>query len=76
MQIASTDFYVKKLIESNPKFKGMIEIKKQSTYKRGVRSKVLVVYGLESDTNQVDTELVEKKYEGFRYMSYKKLLPS
>jgi len=76
MQAVSIDFYVCKLINSISDAEGYLEIKKQATFKRGVRSKVLVVYSLESDTNQLDMEIRAKKYEGFKYLSYKRSSPS
>ena len=51
MQISSTKFYMRKLIDNNPEVVGMIEIKKQATYERGVRSKVLVIHSLKSEAN-------------------------
>ena len=41
-------------------------------YEKGVRCKVLIVYSLKSEANWLDIEIVENKYEGFKYMLYKK----
>ena len=46
IETVSTDFQVRKLVESNPGSEGMIEIKKQALFERGVRLKFLVVHGL------------------------------
>jgi len=71
VQTALTEFYERKLVDASPDSEGMIAIKKQATFERGIRSKVLVVYGLESEANCIDMEIVAKKYKGFKYMSYK-----
>jgi len=69
---ASRDFYEKQLGKQNDQLDGSIEIKKQMTYESGVRSKVLVVYGMEHEADKIDMKIMANQYEGFKYLSYKR----
>ena len=69
---ASPEFYIKQLGLKNDQFDRSVEIRKQMTYERGVRSKVLVVHGIEQEADKIDMKIMSNQYEGFKYLSYKR----
>ena len=58
---ASIEYYTNHLVDSSDELVGSIEIKKQMTYERGVRSKVLVVYGKDQEASKLDMEIMSKQ---------------
>ena len=71
VESASNEHYATQLVESINESMDVLEVKKQVTFDRKLRSKVLIVHGLEDEANRIDVELSSKKYPGFRYVSYK-----
>jgi len=77
VQEASTDYYAKELTNQGTKVfgvkaDGLLEVKKQFTFERGTKSKVLVVYAVESEADRVDQALMTGSFKHFQYVSYKR----
>ena len=72
VETASNEHYATQLVESINESMDVLEVKKQVTFERKLRSKVLIVHGLEDEANRIDIELSCKKYPGFCYVSYKR----
>ena len=51
--------------------KGLIEVRKENTYERNMKSKVLVVYCVETYANNLDESLMELVNPIIKYVSYK-----
>jgi len=60
VKVASTEFYSEKMVSKLKHFDGSIELKKQTTYEREMKSKVLVVYAVEEEANIIDTEITQQ----------------
>ena len=56
-KVASIDFYSEKMVSKLKHFDRSIKLKKQTTYERGMKSKVLVVCAVEEKANIIDTEI-------------------
>ena len=54
----------------------LIEIKKQMTFERKERSKVLAVDTVKSEAEDIDFAMVNLKFKNFRYLSYKHSISS
>ena len=57
IKLASTDYYIDKLIEDMVLDVNSINIKKRFIYERNSRSKVLTVYEIQEEANEVDEVL-------------------
>jgi len=57
--------------EVNKLYKGIIEIKKQVTYERKDKSKVLIIHVIESEVEEIDLKLFNSMFAQFSYLSYK-----
>ena len=54
---------------------GILEVRKQTTFERGIKSKVLVACAIESETKRVDTMLKNSSFKRMKYLSHKKSSP-
>ena len=72
VETASNEHYATQLVESINESMDALEVKKQVTFERKLRSKVLIVHGLEDEANRIDMELSCKKHHGFRNASYER----
>jgi len=71
VRIASSVYYffdIKKKLKIGT---GIIEVKKEYTYERGERSKVLMVYAIESLAQQIDKMFSNLELERYKYVSYR-----
>ena len=71
VRIVSPVYY---LLDIKKKLKigtGIIEVKKEYTYERGERSKVLMVYAIESLAQQIDKMFSNLELERYKYVSYR-----
>ena len=48
----------------------MIEIKKKITFERNVKSKVLIIYTIEDEAQDINKKLLETRFSRFKYISY------
>jgi len=72
VKIAAPKHYIKDIRQKlNVKDK-IIDVKKEYTYDKGKRSKVLVVYATEESADQIDKQLGNIKSKRYRYVSYKR----
>ena len=67
-QEASPDYYAKELIDHGSKVLGVpadgtLEVKKQFTFERGTKSKVLVVCAIESEADKIDQALMQGTFK-------------
>ena len=72
VKFALIDLYSEKMVLKLKYFDRSIELKKQMTYERGMKSKVLVVYVVEEEADIIDTEIIQQKFRNFKYLSYKR----
>ena len=59
IQLALANSYIDKINEMLNLDKGMIEIKKKFSYKKDVSSKVLILYAIEDETNEIDSKMIK-----------------
>ena len=72
VKIASPKYYINELSNIIETTQKVIDIKKSYTYEKGLRSRVLVVYAIESEAKEIDEWLSEKVQEKrYRYISYR-----
>ena len=61
VQLASPDYYINEITNDMNLEEGIIDIKKRFTYEKNTRSKVLTVYAIENEAQDVDERLCEIK---------------
>jgi len=71
VQLASQEKYSNEIIEEMELDPNVIDIKKEYTYEKGKRSKVLSVYAVEQEAKVVDELLYSLKSPRYSYMSYR-----
>ena len=54
---------------------GTLEMKKQLTFERGTKSKVLVVYAIESEADKIDQALIKVSFKRVKHLSHKRTAP-
>jgi len=71
IKLASPKYYIKDLNQKLQIKEGKIDIKKEYTYKKGQRSKVLIVYTISSEAKTINERLCKAKFSRYKYISYK-----
>jgi len=71
VKVASPKYYISDLQRRLDINCNLIEVKKEYTYDKGKRSKVLVVYAIEKEAEKIDEMLKMLKTKRYRYLSYK-----
>ena len=61
VQLASPDYYINEITNDMNLEEGIIDIKKRFIYEKNTRSKVLTVYAIENEAQDVDERLCEIK---------------
>ena len=72
VRIASPKYYITDLTKRLNIREKIIDVKKEYTYEKGQRSKVLVIYATEEKADQINEKLSTIKSKRYRYVSYKK----
>ena len=72
VKLASPKYYIQDLNRKLQIQEGRIDIKKEYTYEKGKRSKVLTVYAISSEAKEINERLCQVKFSRYRYISYKK----
>ena len=71
VKLASPKYYIDDLKEKLQIDEGLIDIKKEFTYEKGKRSKVLSVYAITSAAKEINEKLCIAKFSRYKYISYK-----
>jgi len=71
VKLASPMEYVKQINALTGLEEGMIEIKKNRTYEKGTSSKVLSIYAVEDEAEEVDNIIYNTKFKNMQYVSYR-----
>ena len=71
VKLASPKHYIQDLNRKLQIQEGRIDIKKEYTYEKGKRSKVLTVYAISSEVKEINERLCQVKFSRYRYISYK-----
>lgn len=71
VKLASQEKYSDEIIEAMDLNQNLIDIKKEYTYEKGTRSKVLAIYAVEREAKEIDEVLCDLKSPRYSYMSYK-----
>jgi len=71
VKIAAPKYYISDIKNRLAITNNVIEVKKEYTYDKGKRSKVLVIYAIENVADQIDEQLKNLKSKRYRYLSYK-----
>ena len=70
-KIAAPSIYVEKINSTAGLHRGIIEIKKQVTFEKDAKSKVLMIHATVDDAKETDSKLIDTRFEGFKHMSFK-----
>ena len=73
IQLASPKRYIEELNKMLSFTKGVMEIKKKYTYEKNTRSKVLMIYAIISEADNVDKSLENIESERYLYVSFKRI---
>ena len=71
VKIAAPKYYITDLKRKLDITNNLIDVKKEYTYDKGKRSKVLAVYAIEKEAENIDAQLKRLKSKRYRYLSYK-----
>jgi len=71
VKLASLKYYIKDLNQKLQIKEGKIDIKKEYTYEKGQKSKVLTVYAITSEAKMINKKLCQIKFSHYKYISYK-----
>ena len=72
VKLASVDYHIDEIIDELKLDDKSIDIKKRFTYERNSRSKVLVIYAVHEDADEIEENLLKMKSPRYKYVSYKK----
>ena len=72
VKLASAEYYINDISTRLNLAPGTIDIKKEYTYEKGKRSKVLVLYAISSEINTVNESLSKIINTRYQYVSYRK----
>ena len=71
LKIATPKNYEEKIYNATQLEEGMIEIKKKITFEQNSKSRVFMVYELEDEAANIDEQMCDATFDGFKHLSYK-----
>ena len=66
------DYHIDEIIKEMKLNDKVIDIKKRFTYERKSRSKVLSIYAIQEDADEIDEALLKMESPRYKYLSYRK----